>query len=267
VGNSSWLDIPSSYKPTVLLGRLPAAALPPMVVALASDGWDVRTLPGQPSVGARAAELITAALEIQPDLLVAAGTTADPWAFEAIRSVRTAPPVMDLGLVVMAHVEVPSELDVTPMTGPDAWIFPDEDPTQILDTIRRTAEAALESRLPWAQRDWTPSDRRRDGLKALSLLIEQGAPVQPSAMADRLYGLDAAIDIRVWDGETPHPAGWRFGATTHYPRALLIQPGPGGADDPIDTRYQLFSRSGQLLLSACTALVELSGGWPTIQTL
>ena len=280
----------AAYSPTLLMACPEGHSLVAIGAALAGEGWDIRIVSTTgPAEGSQlaippvvklqgsaetavdgqlnASQLLAAARSIQPDVLVVAGVDEDAWALMAVRGLRSDPLTHDMGIVVFPCVSVPEDLDITPMSGPDSWVFLDARPAQAMEAIRKTVRAALDNRLEWAQRDWTPDERRRQAIRTLRLRVERGRRVDPGQMAEMLYGPGRRVDIRVWDGPSPHLPGWRVGADERYGRPILVRHKEvAGDDDELGEQYfTLCSRSGRLLIAAAHVLAELAGGWPYIE--
>jgi len=262
--------VPPDYRPTILLGALAPARLDAVKSPLEAEGWDVRTmrdfaLETDPAPGS--AVVIAASRSIQPDLILTAGSESDPWAFKTICELRSDPATQDLGVVVFPEVSVPSGLAVTPMSGPDAWIFPETPDAEALETIRKTIRAGLAGRLEWAQREWTPTDRFRHTVKSARVRIELGRTVEAATMGEWLYGRRNLVDLKIWDGTTEHPRGWRFGRAKRYRRPLLVEYEEVITEDSLapEQHFTFYARSGRLLLAACHAVSDLAGGWPVLE--
>lgn len=285
-----WLDFPA-YTPTVMVSCFPGHPLSTVAESLAAEGPDVRIVLESSGIPAAAvpepakktsrrrsasmhsrshgkdASLIAAARSVQPDVLVMAGNRTDEWAVEIVRELRSDPVTHELGLVLFPCVSIPEEMEITPMTGPDAWVFLDARPAQALETIRRTVREALEGRLEWAQRDWSASDRRKYAIKAMSLHIDEGCAVTPEELALALYGSEHSVDIRILEGTSSHLPGWRFGGEERFGRPLLARHEAIAVDGNGvgEHRYTLYSRSSRLLMAASNSLAEVAGGWPTVE--
>jgi len=209
--------------------------------------------------------LVNAARAVLPDVVVAAGHNNDAWAFSIVRQLRSDPSTHDIGVVVFPNVSVPEDLDITPMSGPDAWVYLDARAAQAAEVIRRTVRAALDGHLEWAHRDWTPDDRRHHSIKTLQLSVENGRLVTPAALSEMLFGT-RRVDIRVWDAPAFRGSTWRFGGEERYRRPLIVKCEKLVVDDHGfgEQLFTLQSRSGDLLIAAAHCISDLAGGWPTI---
>jgi hypothetical protein len=263
------------YIPTVLLGSFAHHPLGALSEALSLDGWDMRVIAetpptprGQAPISydpeTRANAILSAARSIMPDLMVVAGTDEDAWSLTATRLLRSDPVTQNIGLVLFPLVSVPDDLDITPMSGPDAWVFLDARMAQAVETVRRAVRLAIDGRLEWAQRDWTAEDRRHNSVKSLQIRIEHGRPLDPESLADMLFGPRCRVDVHAWD----NPMGWRYGAEDRYQAPLLIRSQKLSSDESglEEHRYTMHSRNARILIAAAHASAELAGGWPSLES-